>query len=102
MAAEEIHALDQGTQIRLTVYDGADLVDLSGSSSKVIKFEKPDGTDVEKTASFLTDGTDGIIYYTTESGFLDAEGVWKMQAILGFSTSQFRSDVKKFRVYSNI
>ena len=99
---QEVHTGDVGTKFKLTIYDGSTIVDVSSSTSKYIKFEKPGGTDITKAASFDTDGTDGIIYYTSESGVLDTVGVWKMQAIIGFTANEFRSNVETFRVYPNI
>ena len=101
MAENEIHVNDIGTQFKLTILDGGTALDVS-TATKKINFRKPDGTCLEKTASNFTDGTDGIIYYTTESGDLDVVGTWKMQAFVDFGATEFYSDVHSFKVHKNI
>ena len=53
-------------------------------------------------AVFKTDGTDGKVQYTTVDGDLNEVGTWRIQAIINFATSSFRSNVKTFKVYENI
>lgn len=104
--AEEIHVGDVGTEFRDTIKDGcgdaAAVVDVSSVSTKTYRFKKPDGTTIDRTASFYTDGTDGIVYYTTVAGDLDMAGTWKKQIILDFGTNEFRTDIQSFRVYPNL
>jgi len=57
-------------------------INLVNATDKTIKFKKKDGTTALKVASFLTDGTDGIITYKAETGFIDQLGLWSMQPII--------------------
>lgn len=98
----QVHLNDIGTQFRLTLKDGSDIIDLSSTTSKDIVFRKPSGTLVTKTASFLTDGTDGIIIYNTVAGDIDEVGTWQIQGIVSFGTSTFHSSVDKFKVHKNL
>ena len=102
MASQEIHVSDIGTEFRCTILDDGTAVDLSGASSIVIKFKKPDNTTLEVDAELYTDGTDGIIFYNAVSGDLDQAGVWKIQALVGIGGGQFYSDIGVFKVLSNI
>lgn len=98
-----IHQDDIGTQIRIQISDCNDIaIDISTSNLKQIIFKKPNGTLLTKTADFLTDGTDGIIYCIISSGDLDIVGTWKVQAIISFGAYTFHSDFESFRVYRNI
>lgn len=101
MAANEIHINDIGTQFKLTISDDGAVVDVS-TAIKKIKFLKPDGTCMEKTATNYSGGTDGIISYITESADLDVVGTWKIQAFVDFGDTEFYSDVHSFRVHKNI
>jgi len=58
--------------------------DISTATGWAIILVKPDGTEVEKVAAFLTDGTDGIIAYTTISGDIDQLGLWSYRGKLTF------------------
>lgn len=70
-----------GLIFRATVKDeNGDAIDLSGASTKELHFEAPSGAGKEMTAAFYTDGTDGVIQYTTVSGDLDEDGTWSVQA----------------------
>jgi hypothetical protein len=98
-----IHTGDIGTQFRVTVQDcNSTAIDLSTASSKSIIFKKPNGTSLTKSASFLTDGSDGIITYTSESDDLDTVGSWKIQAHVVFPSGEWRSEFKSFKVHRNL
>lgn len=100
MAANEIHKGDIGTRFKCTIKDGDTVVDISTVTTKQIKFTKPSGELLTKTASFFTDGTDGIIYYDTIEGDLDEVGSWELEGYVVFSSSsKFNSDIKSFKVH---
>lgn len=99
----EIHKNDKGTAFRVTIKDETGTaVDLSGGSAKYIIFEKPDRTIVSKDASFYTDGTDGVIQYVTESGFLDQPALWRLQGYVVESGGYWKTDIYEFRVHKNL
>lgn len=102
MAVNEIHQNDIGTQFRVTVYDGDTVVDISGATTKTIKFQKPSGTVVSKTASFVTSGTDGVMQYATVAGDLDEVGGWLAQAYLVLADWTGHSDICQFEVHDNL
>ena len=102
MACNEIHKSDIGTIFRVTVKDCTLILDVSAATTKEIVFGKPDGTVLTKAAAFFSDGTDGIIQYTTVSGDLSAAGDWSIQAHVIFSGGEWRSDVGAFKVHANI
>lgn len=107
MAANEIHQGDIGTVFELTLYDDTVIVDVSTATTKEVIFQKPTvngvaGAVVTKTAQFKTDGTDGIIQYTTILDDLDTVGNWKVQAKVTLPSGTWRSDISKFRVHKNL
>jgi hypothetical protein len=103
MGAGEIRKNDIGTIFYGTILDqDSSAADLSSATTKQIKLLRPDGTSVEKDASFQTDGTDGILEYTTVSGDLSVCGVWKIQWYVVLSGGTWRTDVKTFKVYDNL
>ena len=104
MAVAEVHKNDIGLTFKVTIKDEDDAVkNISSYSTKQLIFKKPDGTILTKTASFLTDGTDGVIYYTTVSGDLDTVGIWRIQAYINDGSSNYRkSNVGTFNVFDNL
>lgn len=100
--ASEIHAGDIGTIFRITIKDGDSIVDVSNVDSKIVYLQKPDSSTLTKAASYYTDGTDGIIQYTTESGDLDQVGTWQIQARIDFGTDVFNTNIDKFKVLRNL
>ena len=99
----EIHLADIGTVFRLTLKDCDDVaVDISSATTKEIIFKKPDGTQVTKAASFYSDGTDGIIEYSTIEDDLDMTGTWKIQAKVIMPTGTWSSNIQSFKVYANL
>jgi hypothetical protein len=100
--ASEIHAGDIGVVFNITVMNGATVLNLSNANSISIIFQKPDSSDLTKTAALTTNGTDGKIKYTTVAGDLDQIGTWQIQARVDFGASVFSTDIQKFKVYRNI
>jgi hypothetical protein len=102
--ASEIHYGDIGVNFNITVMNGAVPLDVSNADNIYIIFQKPDmnAASVIKTASLVTNGTDGKIKYTTVSGDLDQIGTWQIQARVNFGISVFSTDIQKFKVYRNI
>jgi hypothetical protein len=102
MSVEEIHVGDIGTIFRCTIYDDTTIVNIAPATSLKIIFKLPDTTVIEKTAELYTNGSDGILQYTTISGDLSLAGNWSMQAEITMSTGKWRSDIVKFHVYENL
>ena len=102
MAAEEIHVGDVGTQLVVTVKDNTTVVDIASATAKYITLKRPDGTSLQKNTSFVTDGTDGQMQYTTVSGDLSICGSWKMQGKVEITSGDFNTDITSFKVYRNL
>ena len=100
--ASEIHYGDIGVNFNITVMNGTAALNVSNANSINIIFQKPDGSDLTKTATLVTNGTDGNIRYTSVSGDLDQVGTWQIQARVDFGASVFSTDIQKFKVYRNI
>jgi hypothetical protein len=100
--ASEIHYGDIGVNFNITVMNGTEILNVSNANSISIIFQKPDSSDITKTASLVTNGTDGKIKYTTVAGDLDQIGTWQIQARVNFGASVFSTDIQKFKVYRNI
>lgn len=100
-----IHQSDKKTTLTATVVDdNGDAVDISGATTMTFVLEKPDGTVTTKTASFLTDGTDGIVKYDTVTDDFDVSGLWHFQAYIDISTGDtvFHTDIEQFEVKTNL
>lgn len=102
--AAEIHVDDIGTSFRVTMKDeDGVVVDISTATSLLIWFAKADGSTMEKTATLVNSGTDGLMEYVTVDGDLDQAGPWKIQGVVGFADdSVFHSDITKFKVFANL
>ena len=101
---EVLHVGDFGTQFILTIkklVDGAPtVVDVSGATTKKILFRDSEGTITEHTASFLTDGTDGKITYTTVTGDISISGSLEYRGFVVLSATQsYQSSTCKIKVY---
>jgi uncharacterized protein YfaS (alpha-2-macroglobulin family) len=74
---------DFGIDIFLTVTDqDCAAVSVVATTAREFEFRKPDGTLVTKTAVFVTDGSDGRLKYTIESGLLNMVGTWSVRVKL--------------------
>jgi hypothetical protein len=93
---------DYGTVIRVTITEDDVAVNISAATEKVIRLAKPDGTVTEYTASFTTDGTDGLIQSTVASGVLDQAGIWKVQGRVKTASAQWYSSTSEVEVEDNL
>jgi len=100
MAANEIHEGDIGVEFEATITDGG-AVDVSANTLMELWFKRPNGTALQKTAVFKTDGTDGIIKCTTVSGDLSSQGAWGIQAKIQLSGDTFHSDITNFTCHES-
>lgn len=98
----EVHKDDVGTIFELTLKDSGVVVDLSSQTLLQIIFERPDGTTVEQTAVFVSDGLDGKIKYVSVANDLDVTGMWKMQGKVAITVGIFRTSTHEFRVHENL
>ncbi len=93
---------DVGTVIEMLIQEDGSAMDLSGATTMQIIFRKPDGSKLEKDASFKTDGTDGRLKYTIGAGDLDQVGVWSCQAKVIFAGGLWTSSINSFEVLENL
>lgn len=100
--ASEIHVGDIGTQLIVAVYDDGDIVNISGALSKTIILKKPDDSVSNKSASLLTDGTDGKMVYTSVAGDFDQVGKYKIQGQVIFASGTFYTGIGSFSVNCNL
>ena len=100
--AGEVHVSDTPIH-RMTIKDQDNaIVDVSGASLKTIIFQKPDGTTVTQTATFFTDGTDGIVEYQALGADHDTAGPWCKQAHITIASGDWKSTIVGFPVAANL
>ena len=73
-------------------------VDVSGATLKTIRFRKPDGSTVTKTADFATDGTDGVIEYQAVEADHDIAGPWQKEARVTITSGNWYATIIDFPV----
>lgn len=102
MANGEIHVGDVGTLLEVTVTDDGAAVDISSATTKEFKFKKTDRSTLTKAATFVTNGTDGKLQYTTAGGDLDMAGSWGLQVHVVLPSGEWHSDIQPFTVHPNV
>ena len=99
----DIHKDDIGTIFEITLKDQDNaVIDLSGATTKEIRFKPPSAARKDKSASFKTDGSDGILTWTTISNDLDSIGAWQLQGYVVLSGGTWYSDIGNFTVVENL
>lgn len=102
MSANEIHLNDIGTLFIFTIQESTSPVNLSSALVRQMLFKTPSGSILTKSASLVTDGTDGKIKYATVSGDLSVAGAWSLEAYVELTTGSWHSDISYFDVYPNV
>lgn len=84
---------DVGTELILTVYraDGSIESQLGSATILRIILQPPSGAANAKvkTATLVTDGSDGQMKYTTEAGVIDEAGPWEMNGYIYFDATHY-------------
>lgn len=94
-----VYTDDEGTVLRVKIVDADEVaIDVSTATARTIYLTKTDGTVVAKTAVFTTDGTDGLIEYTTVTSDFDMLGIWSIQGRVEMPTGKWRSYKGYFEV----
>jgi len=76
--AESVRVGDTGTILTKTVSDNGVVVDLSGATVKNLVVTM-DGVSTTLAGTFATDGTDGVLNFTSVAGTWPTRGVAKEQ-----------------------
>jgi len=101
--SSDIHVNDTGTLIVITVQDENGIVSLASATSMAIMWKRPDGVVVSNPATLVTDGTDGQMGYTSQSGDFNLPGMYTLQGVVSLPPSgTFSTDTEMFKVYSNL
>jgi hypothetical protein len=98
MAYTDIQADDYGWIARLTLQQDGVAVDISSYTTLQLIFRDPSGTQSAKTATFNTDGTDGVLKYTVADGDIDVAGSWRVRARVAKTGVELHSEWHLFTV----
>lgn len=98
----DIHVDDWGTIFRVWFKDGGVAVDISLATTKNIYLKPPGTTATAYPGTFITDGTDGGLYYTSTSGILATAGGWGIQGHFITPSGSWKSQVRHFTVLPNV
>lgn len=94
---------DIGTAFQITLTDeNGNIIDVSSATVKQVIFQRPDGTDLVGTASFGTNGTDGVIQYITQANDLNIAGRWQIQGFVQLSNGSWHTQTGVFKVKDNL
>jgi hypothetical protein len=102
MAVNEIHVGDIGTILTVTFQDAAVAVDISGATTKEIWLKDPAGATVKSAGTFVTDGTDGKLAYTSIAATFGSAGDWQIQGYVVLAGGTWHTDVSDFEVFANL
>ena len=103
MSKGEIH-LGDTTKFIVTVKDeNGNAIDISTATKKQLIFRRPTGDLVPKDAQFLTDGSEGKMYYLTTKDDLDMIGdnddAWEVRAYIEMGSDlRWHTDITPFTV----
>lgn len=96
---KQVKLNDRGIVFKVTIRNqDNEIVPVQSATVKKFYFRKPDGTEVNVNASFYTDGTDGILAYTSTTGFLNQVGIWEYEPYIEISLGEFTGTPNKFMV----
>lgn len=106
-AEPEVQKNDVGRVLVVEFLDeSGNVIDISSATTKQIVFRKPGGALLTKSGTFHTDGTDGLLNYTTAKpgGVYDMDtiGRWQIQGYVVIGTNELRTNIGFFEVAGNL
>ena len=103
MAMSNIAVGSYGQTLEATIKEDSTAEDVSGfTTDKDIILKAPDGKVITLTATFKTDGTDGVIQATVTSGTFDQSGTWQIQGHVQSGSQDIYSKPEEFTVYEKL
>ena len=103
MAANEIHVDDVGTVFEVTLkQDLSTVLPLDTATTIQAWLRDPDLVTTVKDVTLVTDGSDGLVRYTSAAGDLHTAGIWSLQFYVVFPSGTWHSDIWKFNVHGNL
>lgn len=101
MAYPKIHLDSTGRRLTVKVYQYGllEVADISSAITLQIIIERPNGTTTTKTASFDTDGTDGLFGANIEAGDLTVVGAYSYYGRYSDGSIDEYTSRKRFDVY---
>lgn len=79
---ENVMSGQYGLALTLTVTENGVAKNISTYTTRTLRYRKPDGSTVDVSMSFVTDGSDGQVTYTFPAGTLDDAGQYSGQLFL--------------------
>jgi len=100
---KSIHLYDIGVVFKAKVVDeDNNTLNISTLQSGSLTFKRPDDTKFNVSGHLYTDGSDGIIAYTSASNDINMAGLWSLQGQVLFSGQMYYTDISDFRVERNL
>lgn len=88
---QSIHVRDYGYDCRLRLVKRGVAQDVAQYTTKQLIFRSPSGQVLTKSATFATDGSDGVIAYTVEPNVITEVGDWSVQARISNDAAELTS-----------
>jgi len=98
MGWTDINAGDYGWIGKLRIVEDGGPVDLTAFTTRQMIFRTPDGATLTKTASFDTNGVDGVLRYEVLTGDIATPGRWLVQARVSRTGAQITTEAHAFDV----
>lgn len=100
----DIYVTDYGVPHEITITRNGAAADISDATSMDLRYKRPDGSTLDVTPAFKSDGTDGVIVYTFQAGDIEAGdyGTWKFQANIVTASSGRHTAHGTLEVGSNL
>ena len=101
--AAHVRVGDVGTVITVAVQDeDEEVLDISDATALTLYLRKPNRTYLTKTPTLYTDGTDGMVTYTSISGDWSVSGTWGVEVKVTFGTTVYNSSIGTFAVKETV
>jgi len=99
-----VHVGDIGVRITATIKESGTAVDISAYGKKEFHLKQPNGSVTTISATFVTTGSDGAIYFDSTSTTFDVDGDYKLEAYLvnTAASKTFHTDTFHFEALGNL
>ena len=98
-----LHVGDVGTSLRVQFMESATVpLNICDATVMKIKLQPPQSETEVRDASFVTDGTDGMIECLTEADEINEVGAWSIQGYIETPGGKWSSQIRMITVKENL
>ena len=100
--SDEVHIGDEGTIVRISIFENGEPLDLTDASVIKMKFQRKDRTSFQVDGSIYGAATNGVVQCVSSAAYFTGKGKMTVQVYLEYPSGKWHTSEAEFEVFENI